>query len=125
MKNRLSQQEYLRLNQSGSCPGTFYGIAKVHKISENDTVDKLPIRPIVWNIGTATYNLSKYLQSFCLDYSIGIHNEKHKTICRQIPMKQVPDGYKIVSFDVKSLFTNVPLERTIEITLERIMNVKR
>ena len=40
-------------------------------------------------------------------------------------MKQVPDGYKIVSFDVKSLFTNVPLERTIEITLERIMNVKR
>ena len=47
MKNRLSQQEYLRLNQSGSCPGKFYGIAKVHKISENDTVDKLPIRPIV------------------------------------------------------------------------------
>ena len=40
-------------------------------------------------------------------------------------MKQVMDSYKMVSFDVKSLFTNVTLEEIIEITLERIMNVKR
>ena len=26
-------------------------------------------------------------------------------------MKQVPDGYKMVSFEVKSLFTNVLLEK--------------
>ena len=38
----------------------------------------------------------------------------------EIRMKQVPDGYKKVSFDVKSLFTNVPLEKTIEITLKKI-----
>ena len=31
-------------------------------------------------------------------------------------MKQVPEGYKMVSFDVNSLFTNVPFEKTIEIT---------
>ena len=40
-------------------------------------------------------------------------------------MKQVPDGYKMVSFDVKSLFTNVPLEKTIEITLQRIYEHKK
>ena len=39
-------------------------------------------------------------------------------------MKQVPDGYKMVSFDVNSLFTNVPLAKTIEITLERIYERK-
>ena len=61
MKNRLSPQEYLRLYPSGSCPGKIYGTAKVRKISENDTVDELPIRPIVSNIGTATCDLSKYL----------------------------------------------------------------
>ena len=38
MKNRLSQQEYLSLNLSGTCPGKFYGIVKVRKISENGTV---------------------------------------------------------------------------------------
>ena len=59
--NKKPQQEYLRLYPSGSYPGKFYGTAKVHKISENDTVDELPIRPIVSNIGTATYDLPKYL----------------------------------------------------------------
>ena len=32
IKNRLSQQEYLHLHPSGSCPGKFYRTAKVHKI---------------------------------------------------------------------------------------------
>ena len=39
-------------------------------------------------------------------------------------MKQVPDGYKMVSFDIKSLFTNVPLEKTIKITSKRIYESK-
>ena len=42
----------------------------------------------------------------------------------QIRMNQVPDGYKMVSFDEKSLFTNVPLEKAIEITLKRIYERK-
>ena len=54
MKNRLTPQEYLWLYSSGSCPGKFYGTAKVHTISENDTVNELPIQPIVSNTGTAT-----------------------------------------------------------------------
>ena len=35
---------------------------------------------------------------------------------------QVPSGYHMVSFVVKSLFTNVPLEYTIGLVLERIYN---
>ena len=125
MKNRLSPQEYLRLYPSGSCPGKFYGTAKVHKISENDTVDELPIRPIVSNIGTATYNLSKYLAKLLSPLSQSEYTIKNtKQFIEQIRMKQVPDGYKMVSFDVKSLFTNVPLEKTIEITLKRIYERK-
>ena len=37
-----------------------------------------------------------------------------------IKHKKVPEGFEMVSFDVKSLFTNVPLETTIEIILIRI-----
>ena len=94
---------------------------EVLKISENDTVDELPIRPIVSNIGTATYNLSKYLAKLLSPLSQSEYTIKNtKQFIEQIRMKQVPDGYKMVSFDVKSLFTNVPLEKTIEITLKRI-----
>ena len=35
---------------------------------------------------------------------------------------QVPSGFHMVSFDVKSLFTNVPLEYTIGLVLEQIDN---
>ena len=37
-----------------------------------------------------------------------------------IKHKKVPEGFEMVSFDIKSLFTNVPLETTIEIILRRI-----
>ena len=39
-------------------------------------------------------------------------------------MKQVPEGYKMVSFDAKLFFNNIPLEKTIKITLERIYKRK-
>ena len=39
-------------------------------------------------------------------------------------MKHVPDGYKMVSFDLKSLFTYVPLEKTVDIILKRIYERK-
>ena len=37
-----------------------------------------------------------------------------------IKHKKVPEGFQMVSFDVKLLFTNVPLETTIDIILRRI-----
>ena len=39
-----------------------------------------------------------------------------------IKQQVIPSSYKLVSFDVKSLFTNVPLDRTIDIILKRIYN---
>ena len=39
-------------------------------------------------------------------------------------MKQVMDAYMMMSFDIKSLFSNAPLEKTIEIISERIYEHK-
>ena len=41
---------------------------------------------------------------------------------QNIPEHLFRDGYRFVSFDVKSLFTNVPLKKTINIILDRIYN---
>ena len=43
---------------------------------------------------------------------------------QNIPVNLFRDGYRFVSFDVKSLFTNVPLKKTINIILDRIYNKK-
>ena len=37
-----------------------------------------------------------------------------------IKHKKVPDRFQMLSFDVKSLFTKVPLETTIDIILRKI-----
>ena len=42
-----------------------------------------------------------------------------KEFVMYIQKQKVPDGYKMVSFDVASLFTNVQLEETTEIILKR------
>ena len=97
MKNGLSPQEYLRSYPSGSCPGNFYGTAKMHKIPENETVDEFPIRPIVSNIGTASFDLSKYLAKLLSPLSQSEYTIKNtKQFIEQIRMKQLPDGYKMV-----------------------------
>ena len=38
----------------------------------------------------------------------------------EIKNKKVPNGFQMVSFHAKSLFTNVPLDPTIQLVLKRI-----
>ena len=52
------------------------------------------------------------------------HNVRStKDLIQNIKEENIPTGYKMVSFNVKSLFTNVPLDQTINITLKRIYDV--
>ena len=61
MKLKLPSTIYLKIYPTGSAPGKFYGTAEIHKLSPDDNINDLQLRPIVSNIGTATYRLSKYL----------------------------------------------------------------
>ena len=40
-------------------PVSFYGAAKVHKLTEG--VDKLTLRPIIYHTGSSTYETARYL----------------------------------------------------------------
>ena len=62
IKLKLPENVYKKLYLTRSYPGKFYGNAKVHKLATNN-VDDLILRPIVSNIGTATYETAKYLTS--------------------------------------------------------------
>ena len=109
IKSKLTIQEYKRFYHSGCCPGKFYGTAKLHKIASKRPVDDLPIRPIISNINTSTYNLSTYMAKLESQYSIKIT----KDFMNKIKNKKTSNVYQIVSFDVKSLFIIVPLDQTI------------
>ena len=61
IKSKLSTEEYKKFYPTGSNASRFYGNAKAHEIYRNDTLDKLLLRPIGSNIGTASYQIAKYL----------------------------------------------------------------
>ena len=61
IKNKFSPKEYLNIYPTDSSPGKFYGTAKKRKLTPTGTIDDLPIRPIISNLGTASYQLAKYL----------------------------------------------------------------
>ena len=63
---------------TGSSPGKFHGTVKLHKVSNNSTVEQLPLRPITSNIRTATYGLAKYLAQLLKE------SQKHRNILSRI-----------------------------------------
>ena len=124
VKVTMSQNVYSKLYPSGSCPGKFYGTAKLYKLLSNN-VDDLPLRPIISNIGTETYQTAKYLAKLLSPLGTSEYTIRNtKKFVRQTRKIKVPVGYKMVSFDVTSLFTNVPLDKTIEIILKRVYEKK-
>ena len=48
-----------------------------------------------------------------------------KEFVEKIKAKRIPIGYKMISFDVKSLFANAPLDETIETILQKVYVEKK
>ena len=86
----------------------------MYKLFVNGNLNHLPLRPIVSNINTLTYNLVKFLSKLLSSLRQSDHNVRStKDLIHNIKKENIPTGYKMVSFNVKSLFTNVPLDQTI------------
>ena len=73
-------------------------------------IDDLPIRLIVSNINTATYQLAKHLSKVLSPLRESEHNKSTKDFIWKIKKEPIRAGYEMVPFDMKSLFTNVPLD---------------
>ena len=84
----------------------------------------LSFRPKIDATHTPYYGIAKFLANllirlilndFTVKDSFDVANKIH-----QIPKKLFDSGYRFVSFDVISLFTNVPLAKTIDIIYEKL-----
>ena len=126
MKKKFTKRKYKKLYPSSSQPGLYFGLAKVHKLKDDSkSVNELPLRPVISNIGTATYEVSKYLADLLQpltksEYTI----ESTKDFVGKIRNKNIPPDYEMISFDVVSLFTSVPLDFTIELILDKVYKDK-
>ena len=89
----------------------FYALTKIHKPGN-------PLRPIVASINTPTSNLSGFASDI-LTEALGSHREYNVKNSFEFSTTynkyKLPPGYVLVSFDVVSLFTNIPLELVLDI----------
>ena len=79
-----------------------------------------PFRPIVSFIGTYNYNLAKYLCSLLTPHIPTDHCVTDTfTFVQDIQSLSMSRKF-MVSFDVESLFTNIPLEECIDLAVNYI-----
>ena len=92
-----------------------YGLPKVHK-------QGCPMRPICSAIGTSTYQLSKFIANIIKPASTNKFDTDLKDSFQFLSHLEGfnLNNYFMVSYDVRSLFTNVPLKETIKITMDRL-----
>ena len=95
----------------------------MRKLRNDNTVDDLPIRPIISNINTASYQLAKYLANLLSPLSMSEYTVKSTSdFITHIKGQNIPNNFKVISFHVTLLFTNVPLGFMIYVILKRIYN---
>ena len=117
-KKVISDQDYTRMVPIGCSPGILYGLCKVHKeVPPGDTCP--PFRPILSAIGTASYNVAKFLVPILEPLTTNRYVCKDSSSFATEVRNQNPDFY-MASFDVDSLFTNIPLDETIEICVKKV-----
>ena len=113
----ITDELFESLRSVGAVRPRMYGLPKLHK-------SRQPLRPILSMTGAPQYNVSKWLCRL-LDPVVKVYSTrciKDSFAFVDLLKSSVPltaAGY-MCSFDVVSLFTNVPVEETIDICMKAL-----
>ena len=117
-KKEISPLIFDSLKPIGSVRPKLYGLPKLHK-------PNVPLRPILSMMRSSHHKIANYLNVLLesvLQYFSRYIVKDSFTFVEDI--KQLNSGSTFMSsFDVKSLFTNVPLDEIIEISAEQLYQI--
>ena len=112
---KISKTLYDKMRPRGSQPPRLYGLAKVHK---KDT----PIRPVLSMPGSAYYGVAKQVAWWLSHIPECNINSSTKSVRDSLKDITMDEGSELVSFDVTSLYTNVPVSEAIQICADLMYN---
>jgi len=105
------QNEYItvhihsQLNATNAILQRAYGLPKIHKA-------ECPLRTIVSSVGSPLHNLATFLMSILREsFSVPVDSYKNSIeLVKKLNNIHIPADHCLVSLDVISLFTNVPID---------------
>ena len=113
----IGEKLYRHLHSSDGLPPRFYGLPTIQKNGN-------PLRPIVSFISSPTFNLSKYVAKILKPLTgNSAYTVKNSTeFCGSITDINLQDDDELVSFDVVSLFTSIPVDVAVNLSHNRLVN---
>ena len=112
-QNIISDSVYEDLHVTGSGPGILYGLPKIHK---PDFSSKFQYRPIFAAYNQPSYKIAKHLVPLLSDLTTNQYTVRNsEEFAQKIISTRHADEFFMASFDIESLFTNIPIQETIEI----------
>ena len=117
-----------KIKPTSNQPAFLYGTAKTHKFHTLDqiTADNITLRPIVSTTGTFYYETAKYLANYLQPLTENDYTIKDTTeFPARLKDRTLDENEMLVSYDVTSLFTQVPLDETIDFIIDEIYNRKK
>ena len=123
-RNFKDFEHYDKMRPENNQPARLYGTAKTHKFNSLKDVNvfDLKFRPIIDQTGTYTYHAAKviaeYLKPLCQSEYRITDTQHFAHLATNLP--PVKEDEEDVSYDVESLFTNIPIQDTINFIMEEI-----
>ena len=114
-KGCVTDEFYRRVYPTACNPPRFYGLPKIHKPS-------CPLRPIVSSIGSVGHALAGEIAKV-LSPMVGQtchHVRNSKDFCQQIEGISILPDEVMVSYDVRAVFTSVPVHKVIPYIKSRL-----
>ena len=113
----LDEIAYKRLYPTSAVIPKFYGLPKVHKAGA-------PLRPIVASRGSITYDVARFVADILAPIvgKNGYALKNSADLVKQLSNCQLDEDDVLVSFDVTALFTCVPVDKSLDIILQKLSN---
>ena len=114
-EHRNTRHKLVQSETKRSC-GIIYGLPKLHK-------PDVPLRPILAAYNTPTYPLAKFLVPLLQPFTFNSYTLQNSyDFYKSITEFRADNNFFMSSFDITSLFTNIPVNETIQLLCEQIFH---